>query len=60
MLVLQRQGRIGFYGPILGQEGATVGSVAARRPQDWIFPALREGSASRSCAACRCSSRSRS
>jgi pyruvate dehydrogenase E1 component alpha subunit/2-oxoisovalerate dehydrogenase E1 component alpha subunit len=43
MLVLQRQGRIGFYGPILGQEAATVGSAAAMQPQDWVFPALREG-----------------
>jgi pyruvate dehydrogenase E1 component alpha subunit/2-oxoisovalerate dehydrogenase E1 component alpha subunit len=45
MLVLQRQGRIGFYGPILGQEAATVGSVAAVADGDWIFPALREGAA---------------
>jgi pyruvate dehydrogenase E1 component alpha subunit len=45
MLMLQRQGRIGFYGPILGQEAATVGSVAALRARDWIFPALREGAA---------------
>lgn len=45
MLVLQRQGRIGFYGPILGQEAATVGSVAAVEDRDWIFPALREGAA---------------
>jgi pyruvate dehydrogenase E1 component alpha subunit/2-oxoisovalerate dehydrogenase E1 component alpha subunit len=45
MLMLQRQGRIGFYGPILGQEAATVGSVAAAEPQDWIYPALREGAA---------------
>ncbi len=45
MLVLQRQGRIGFYGPILGQEAATVGSVAALEDRDWIFPALREGAA---------------
>ena len=45
MLVLQRQGRIGFYGPILGQEAATVGSVAAMEDRDWIFPALREGAA---------------
>jgi len=45
MLVLQRQGRIGFYGPILGQEAATVGSVAAVADSDWIFPALREGAA---------------
>ena len=45
MLVLQRQGRIGFYGPILGQEAATIGSVAAVTDDDWIFPALREGAA---------------
>ena len=45
MLVLQRQGRIGFYGPILGQEAATVGSVAALEDRDWVFPALREGAA---------------
>ena len=45
MLALQRQGRIGFYGPILGQEAATVGSVAAMEDRDWIFPALREGAA---------------
>jgi pyruvate dehydrogenase E1 component alpha subunit len=45
MLMLQRQGRIGFYGPILGQEAATVGSVAACEERDWVFPALREGAA---------------
>ena len=45
MLMLQRQGRIGFYGPILGQEAATIGSIAALEPRDWIFPALREGAA---------------
>ena len=45
MLMLQRQGRIGFYGPILGQEAATIGSVAALEECDWVFPALREGAA---------------
>lgn len=45
MLMLQRQGRIGFYGPILGQEAATIGSIAACEERDWIFPALREGAA---------------
>ncbi len=45
MLMLQRQGRIGFYGPILGQEAATIGSVAAFEDRDWLFPALREGCA---------------
>ena len=43
MLNLQRQGRIGFYGTCKGQEAATVGSGAAVGPDDWVFPALREG-----------------
>lgn len=43
MLNLQRQGRIGFYGTAKGQEGAALGSGAAFAPQDWLFPALREG-----------------
>ena len=43
MLTLQRQGRIGFYGPITGQEAATVGSGFALDERDWVVPALREG-----------------
>ncbi len=43
MLALQRQGRIGFYGPVTGQEGAIVGSASAAAEEDWIVPALREG-----------------
>jgi len=42
MLLLQRQGRIGFWGPTKGQEAATIGSCAAFESQDWILPALRE------------------
>ncbi|MGE5186826.1 MAG: thiamine pyrophosphate-dependent dehydrogenase E1 component subunit alpha [Acidobacteriota bacterium] len=42
MMALQRQGRIGFYGEALGQEGAIVGAAAATLPDDWIVPALRE------------------
>jgi len=42
MLVLQRQGRIGFWGPTKGQEGATIASAAAFEDRDWILPALRE------------------
>ncbi len=42
MVRLQRQGRISFYGPITGQEAATLGLAYAMRPEDWIFPALRE------------------
>ena len=42
MLLLQRQGRIAFFGPFAGQEAAIIGSGATARPTDWIFPALRE------------------
>ena len=42
MLALQRQGRISFYGPSLGQEAAIVGSAMAMRPDDWIVPQYRE------------------
>ena len=45
MMTLQRQGRVGFYGACTGQEAACIGSAAALRPTDWIFPALREGAA---------------
>ena len=41
-LMLQRQGRIGFYVPMQGQEAAQVGAAWALAPEDWIFPAYRE------------------
>ncbi len=41
-LSLQRQGRIGFYAPLMGQEAAQVGASRALTPEDWIFPAYRE------------------
>jgi pyruvate dehydrogenase E1 component alpha subunit len=43
MMNLQRQGRIGFYGTATGEEAATLGSAAAVRDTDWVFPALRQG-----------------
>ncbi len=39
---LQRQGRIGFYIGAGGQEACSVGSTAALKDSDWIFPAYRE------------------
>jgi pyruvate dehydrogenase E1 component alpha subunit len=42
MLALQRQGRVGFYGPATGQEAVNVGAGLASAPEDWIFPGLRE------------------
>jgi 2-oxoisovalerate dehydrogenase E1 component alpha subunit len=41
-LVLQRQGRIGFYLPSTGQEASHLGSAFALRASDWIFPAYRQ------------------
>jgi pyruvate dehydrogenase E1 component alpha subunit len=42
MLALQRQGRIGFYGPATGQEAVSVGAALSVGPSDWVFPGLRE------------------
>ncbi|WP_042454398.1 pyruvate dehydrogenase (acetyl-transferring) E1 component subunit alpha [Neobacillus dielmonensis] len=44
-LKLQRQGRIGTYAPLSGQEAAQIGSASALAPQDWIYPSYREGAA---------------
>jgi len=42
MMLRQRQGKIGFYGAVTGQEATPVATVFATQPSDWIFPALRE------------------
>jgi pyruvate dehydrogenase E1 component alpha subunit len=42
MLGLQRQGRVGFYGAATGQEAVNVAAGLATRPEDWVFPGLRE------------------
>ncbi len=41
-LTLQRQGRLGTYAPLSGQEAAQTGSAWALRPEDWLFPSYRE------------------
>ena len=45
MLRLQRQGRIGTFAPIKGQEASQIGSVFALRPIDWMVPSFRETAA---------------
>ncbi len=45
MLKLQRAGRIGFVGSMLGQEAAMIGTGAALTPKDWMWSGLREGGA---------------
>lgn len=42
LLMLQRQGRIGFHVGSLGEEATIIGAAYALRPQDWIFPCYRE------------------
>jgi pyruvate dehydrogenase E1 component alpha subunit len=41
-LQLQRQGRVGVWGPMIGQEAAQVGLGQAMRAGDWVFPSYRE------------------
>ncbi|HET8563334.1 MAG TPA: pyruvate dehydrogenase (acetyl-transferring) E1 component subunit alpha [Candidatus Binatia bacterium] len=43
---LQREGRLGTYASILGQEAAQIGSASALQPSDWMFPSFREPGAS--------------
>jgi pyruvate dehydrogenase E1 component alpha subunit len=45
MLRLQRQGRIGTFAPIKGQEASQLGSVFTLRPTDWMAPSFRETAA---------------
>lgn len=39
---LQREGRLGTYASILGQEATQIGSAFALQPSDWMFPSFRE------------------
>jgi 2-oxoisovalerate dehydrogenase E1 component len=42
MLALQRQGRIGTYAMLEGQEAVQIGSALALDPNDFVFPSYRE------------------
>src|SRR6056297_3702708 len=39
---LQRQGRMGTYPPLSGQEGAQIASAHALAEDDWMVPSYRE------------------
>ena len=41
-LQLQRQGRLGVWGPMIGQEAAQAGLGLAMQDGDWLFPSYRE------------------
>ena len=40
-LHLQRQGRIGTYGPCKGQEAAALGVAYCLKKKDWLVPFVR-------------------
>ena len=42
MVALQRQGRLGTFGPINGQEAASVGIAAPLQAEDWLTGSYRE------------------
>jgi pyruvate dehydrogenase E1 component alpha subunit len=39
---LNRQGRLGFYAPVAGQEASMIGSHFALEKHDWILPGYRD------------------
>jgi pyruvate dehydrogenase E1 component alpha subunit len=41
-LNLQRQGRMGTYASLRGQEACQAGTALALEPQDWLVPSFRE------------------
>jgi pyruvate dehydrogenase E1 component alpha subunit len=41
-LSLQRQGRLGTFGSVRGQEAANIGMALALKPNDWFIPSFRE------------------
>src|SRR5712691_4982022 len=45
MVRLQRQGRVGTFAPIKGQEASQIGSVFSLRRTDWMVPSFRETAA---------------
>ena len=42
MLAMQRQGRLGTYAMLEGQEAVQIGSALALRADDFVFPSYRE------------------
>lgn len=45
LLRLQREGKIGTFAPVRGQEAAQIGSVSCLEEDDWMVPAFRETAA---------------
>jgi 2-oxoisovalerate dehydrogenase E1 component alpha subunit len=41
-MALQRQGELGLWAPLLGQEAAQIGAARALNADDYVFPSYRE------------------
>lgn len=41
-MALSRQGRLGFYGPTMGQEASQLASHFAFEKEDWLYPGYRD------------------
>jgi TPP-dependent pyruvate/acetoin dehydrogenase alpha subunit len=46
LLTWQREGLIGTFAPVKGQEASQIGAVAALEENDWLVPSFREAAAS--------------
>src|SRR5262245_2576967 len=42
MVALQRQGRMGTFAPLNGQEATSVGMAASLQAEDWLLGSYRE------------------
>src|SRR3989338_10367658 len=45
MLAMQRQGRIGTFASVKGEEACQVGAMACLAKNDWMVPSFRESAA---------------
>lgn len=45
MLSMQRQGRLGTFAPVRGQEATQIGAAAVLEPTDWVVQSYRETAA---------------
>src|SRR3989338_375035 len=45
MLALQRQGKIGTFASVKGEEACQVGAMACLAKNDWMVPSFRESAA---------------
>lgn len=45
LLRWQRQGRVGTFAPVIGQEASQIGSIGVIEDEDWMVPSFRDAAA---------------